>query len=185
MSFLAYQLHPEEYPAVREWMLTEASYQSPSFKQQMVAMASRKPDAFLLTAYSAVPIADSIRGFYDTIGESVPTLHYVHANTANSRDRDRRKAMVVQEVLRLKPLLALVETVCVVNQYHCTGGSLLMGVAIANDIGVPTIKVIEGQWYHDVDNDDVDLDNMSSTHAELMYEIGTCVGKAALATPIG
>lgn len=52
-------------------MLTKASYKGRSFTEQMAEMAPRTPGAYLLTAYSAVPIADSIRGYYDTIGQAV------------------------------------------------------------------------------------------------------------------
>lgn len=55
-----------------------------------------------------------------------------------------------------------------------------MAAAIAHKI-VPTIYVLEGQWYHDAANEEVDLVNMTSVHAELMYEIGACAGKTALA----
>lgn len=179
MPFLAYQLKPEEYPGVKHWMLNPG-YNSRSFTERMAEMIPRQPDAYILTAYSAVPIADSIRGYYDTIGQPVPELHYVHANTANSRDKLQRKAAVAEEIVRLQPLFSSVESVCVVNQYRCTGGSVQMAATIARKIGVSTIHVMEGQWYHDADNEDVDLKHMTSTHAELMYEIGACAGKAAL-----
>ena len=177
MPFLAYQLKPEEYPGVREWMLT-AGYKSRSFTERMAETVPRKPGAYLLTAYSAVPIADSIRGYYDATGQTLPALHYVHANTTTSRDKQLRKAFIAAEIARLEPLLSCVESVCVVNQYRCTGGSVQMAAAIAHTI-VPTIYVMEGQWYHDVDNQDVDLKHMTSVHAELMYDIGTCAGKTA------
>jgi hypothetical protein len=58
-------LRREAYETIEERML---DLLPPfSFTHQMAAAVATEPTAFLLTANSAVPLADSIRGFYDAL----------------------------------------------------------------------------------------------------------------------
>ncbi len=48
-----------------------------SFAQQMTTALEYRPNAILFTARSAVPLADSVRGFYDEAGITLPLLSYI------------------------------------------------------------------------------------------------------------
>jgi len=169
--FVAEQLGPDEYPNVEQWMLRPPG-NNLSFTHHMHLKQRYVPDAYLLTAYSAVPIADSLRGFYASLGQQVPQLHYVRADTSTSREVDLRRIRVADEVARLKPLLTGMTRVCIIDQYHATCKTSGMAIEIAKQCGIHQVFSIVENWYQNADRDDIDLVNMTSIHALFMNYIG-------------
>src|SRR5687768_15335585 len=58
-----------------------------SFARQMkdIVDGEFQPDAYFVTANSAIPVADSIRGFYAELGEDSPPVYDLTADQLTSR----------------------------------------------------------------------------------------------------
>lgn len=170
--FAAENLDSLEYHLVEQRLLEEPTWgPHESFRTTIERVRPSKPGAYLLTACSAVPLADTIRGYYDALGEATPQLHYIHANTTTSRDSGLRERTISSEVSRLRSIRGMA-SVCVIDQWRATGKSLDMGRDIAKRLEINGIHLISGLWYQNADAVDVDLQQMTSIHKELMYFIG-------------
>lgn len=150
---------------------------------------SAAPQAYLMTAYSAIPIADAIRGFHEEEGAETPVLSYVRANRENAMyyllskryidprlyseaSKAQAAASYRDEVKRLKELVSGAEHVCVVDQNVRYGATLAYAYHMLATAGVQTISAIRGIWYHDADPKEVSLRWMTSSHKPFMHEIG-------------
>ncbi len=144
-----------------------------SFIGELTRARNKGADAFLFTAYSAIPLADAIRGFYLYIGEELPVIDYVMARKVHKGEHHKAK-LLSEEVPRLTGVLADCRRVCVVEQYVSTLNTLFFAhqiVAETTQAGIAQDD-IRGKYYHLVDPSDVDLEAVTSIHQEFMKEIG-------------
>jgi adenine/guanine phosphoribosyltransferase-like PRPP-binding protein len=161
-------LEPSTYEVVERNML-HARNQKFSFVSQMATALNTQPSAFLLTANSAVPVADSIRGFYDELGVEAPLVDYILA----PRKSGLFGAVIRAEKLRLsRQLQAAGENVYVVDDFVMTGSTLARAKKLLLDIGVQQVSYSNGRWYNDAKRSEINLDGVTSVHAPKMYEIG-------------
>jgi hypothetical protein len=146
-----------------------------SFVSYMNEFRGMSPDLFVFTANSAVPLADSVRGFYEFYSESTPSLTYIHANRQLSRDysllRRAERELIESEIDRLKTSFVGSRTV-VFDQFVYTGGTLRRAESMLAKAGLKLCgATIGAQWYEQV-HGGVDLDNMTSPYAPFMRRIG-------------
>jgi hypothetical protein len=185
---IAYFLEAASYDSIRDRMVYQHPHAldiyvgglQPSFTDQMARVRSRgEPDAFLVTTNSAVPVADTIRGYYDALDIPHPYIGYVRADHVGSLTT-YRAGRVQNESIRLQPLLAGFTRVCTVEQFVSRKVSLMLAREILQRVGIESMpEFSESNWYHDARADDIDLDGITSIHQPFMYE----VGQLAAATP--
>jgi hypothetical protein len=141
-----------------------------SFARQIVEAAATQPTAFLLTANSAVPVADSIRGYYDELGVAKPVIDYIYVPTPLRRSGLIRPLI---EKIRLQRRLAeAADNVYVVDEFVFTGGTLARACNLLESIGIPKPREMRDKWYGQARRAEVDLDRVTSVHAAKMHEIG-------------
>ncbi len=141
------------------------------------------PDAVLLTANSAVPLADTIRAFYKAQQQPEPIITYVAANRSLAYDTAHEAKNIDSEVRRLKPILENTDHTAVIDQYVGFRGTLQFATKIAQH-AVPEdtlVTPMAGNWYHDALAHEVDLLAMTSSHANFMYRVGTLAAEQAMA----
>jgi hypothetical protein len=191
------------YPLVEDLMVTQnprhsivAPYRIPrSFTDQIAQIAPQDPDAYLVTAYSAVPVADAIRGYHDTLGLDPPYIGYIMANRRLSRAwvlqhhmsrealqapyEDRNPLDVIDdEIGRLRVQLAGMNRVSVVEQYVNKRQTLYLAHSILRKAGITqTVSFEYSNWYHHAERFGMDLEGVTSSHAAFMRQIGN---KAAI-----
>jgi len=81
---------------------------------------------------------------------------------------------IESEKQRLAPIVKTVGSVCVVEQYYSSKQTIRFAEQILTDLGVQSISVVAGQWFHDAYPETLDLDAMTSTDSEFMFAIGKC-----------
>jgi hypothetical protein len=131
-------------------------------------------DAYLFTAYSALPVADTIQGYYDAAGESVPQLGHIMANRKVSQplghtETKEATQLIDAEIDRLTPLIGNLGSVCIVDQFVETYRTIELAENIVSRCGVPTVSSIIGRWYRDAAIYDIDKIPMG---IQSMYAIG-------------
>ncbi len=153
-------------------MLTTASTKrNPSFAQAMVELLPKDPQAILLTAYSAVPLADSVRGYYEEVEVEAPLIDYIHA----PRPYKVFSRLIGVKIDRLRLSSRLRQAmghVTVIDEYSSSGYTLELAKHQLESIGVEQVTTIGGRWYEDAHQGDIDLDSVSSVHAPFMHAIG-------------
>lgn len=161
-------LEGQYYPEVRDLMLSGDRY---SFSTQIRnTFAEHAPEAYLVTAYSAIPVADSIRGFYQELGVDQPLVDYVLAQKGL-----RRFATSRAENLRLKNLLSDIGgKVCIVDEYTVTGATVDRSrkALVRAGVNETDIVSIKGKWYHNARRGDLQVDQATSVHRDFMNSIG-------------
>lgn len=163
----AESLSSHTYDQVQDAMLLAGPY---SFAEQMSAAYRRKPSAVLVTALSAIPVADSVRGFYAESGAPTPIVDYI---------RPIRQSGVMGRLLRQEEHLRLIrlldaagQRVYVIDEYRDSGQTLLDCLATLDAIGIDGARGIAGKWYHDVARGDLDINRCTSKHAPFMRQVG-------------
>lgn len=164
----------EAYPDVEALMLGERPRFS--FTQQMAKAVGSDPTAFLVTANSAIPIADSIRGFYEELDADLPVIDYIrvprHSLFRNLSDYIEKR--------RLKNSLGdASENVFVIDEYVLTGETLTRAHNLLSSIGIGQHTDIIGRWYGHAKRPDIDMDRLTSSHAKKMREIGRTAAQLA------
>lgn len=164
-------LGSEIYDDVEARMLTQApSEQHYSFASQMAAAVATDPTAFLLTANSAVPVADSIRGFYEELGAELPVIDYIRVPKPTLRPR---LLLPTIERMRLRHNLRdASDNVYVVDEFVSRGRTIKRARQLLQSIGIEDIASIQGKWYGQAKRNELDLDRTTSIHAERMRTIG-------------
>lgn len=148
-----------------------------SLPAQLQRLAEKGIDAFLFTKYSAIPLADYVRGFYEVIGLPLP---YLGSISVGSRSLPRTpkllRTYISNEAQRLRPLLSDHEQICVVEEMTDTGRSLWYGYKIVEEAKRPKnpthISGIAGSYYHMARHQDVDTMALTSAHADFLSEAG-------------
>ncbi len=141
---------------------------------ELTALEKPAPDIYVLTAYSAIPLADALRGYYEELGLDTPYITYINAFSHRNSNRLKLSAMMRKtEVERLEVVLSESSAPCVVDEYKNSGNTVYFAREMISDSGeFETIHTIEGQWYHGAYKDDINLQEMTSSHAAFMYETG-------------
>jgi hypothetical protein len=145
-------------------------------------LAGGKPEAFLFPFKSAIPVADSVRGYYEALGWSIPDMSYVIT-------RDQSTAYVVdgieyddireRDVEQIRPFVEG-RRVAIIEQYVRLGRTLKLASDIATEAGAVTVETpLLARWYNDALREDVDVDNLTSVHADHMRHIGRAVAELA------
>lgn len=160
------ELSPFTYAQVEDHML-HSSY---SFPDQMARAYRNGAAAFLVTANSAVPLADSIRGFYSELDAELPVINYIDPRKTYKSIGQLHRYI---EKLRLESLLPdPSETIYVVDEYVLTGATINRARALLAEIGYQDVDSVKGRWYHSARRSDLDLDRVTSVHAPAMHAIG-------------
>lgn len=172
-------LAPDIYHEVETHMLEQELFESEcyeylqptSFLHHMARTALRS-DVFLFTENSAIPIADAVRGYFDSMGAKKPVIETVRANITLSRVRDLMLKTIDEEAERLKGLLTG-KNVMVVDQYVETGETLRMAELTAYKAGAARIYTTDfAQWYWNANPNDISREDISSVHSDFMHSIG-------------
>ena len=164
---------------IREVMLSTDTGDDTSLPSLMMALHDNNPpDVYALTAMSAIPVADALRGYYGELGLPEPSIVAVHANKTISRaPADTQICAVKKEVERLTPLVGG-RTVALIDQYVATGGTLRLARYMLHKAGAKrTRSDSRTRWYDQAARGDVDVENLTSTHADLMHAIGKQAAK--------
>ena len=183
-------LEPENYEAIFQGMVNQGTRSSLENNRQVgllsftdqIAKITRKgdPDCYLFTIKSAIPVADAVRGYYETIGRAQPPLGMIYVDHRDGFVRERANSM---EARRLQPLLQGLGRISIVEQFVCTGRTLAMARAIVHQANpqIKTDNFSRSNWYHDALAADIDYENMTSTHAEFMHSVGVAAAKRVMA----
>jgi hypothetical protein len=145
-----------------------------SFTDNMALMRATNPHVFLFTANSAIPVADSVRGYYEERGEPIPELGIIKADSFVSPHPGYTiyNQAFDSEVQRLGVQL-FGARVAVVDQDIHTGFTITMARKIAQAAGATSVIIPEGaNWYGDADDQDVDRDAVTSKHSDHMRKVG-------------
>lgn len=130
-------------------------------------------DAFFFTVQSAVPVADTLRGYYQALDVPAPPLEPVYAN---SRDgilhfNDNSYCNESEEA-RLRKVVNGANHVAVVDQYVSSGCTLLYAAQLLLKAGAKRVTAIAGDWYDETMRGDVDVASMTSYHSDFMRQVG-------------
>lgn len=147
-----------------------------------LGMTDEKPRAFLVTADSAVPVADALKEALLNLGLDAIPVGLIHANQGAAinykqlgNDPDHFAAREMRrEAARIGEELGLTvdDHVCIVDQWVSSGNTIRYGKAIVNAAGADFVTAIRGQWYEQASSNDLDVPNLTSVHAPFMQEIG-------------
>lgn len=128
------------------------------------------PGVFIFTAFSAIPFADMVRGYYSTAGESLPRIGHIRAS--------RRKSWTTEEAQHRESarLLRVIDGhrhVCVVEEYVSSGQTLRLANNILTLAGVEHVTAIRGRWDSCGNSPrEVKLHQMSSDVSSKMHKLG-------------
>ena len=133
-----------------------------------------RPDAYVFTANSAIPVADAIREYYKQSQFGQPIMTHIEANRISSTLNLLTKVYPEDELSRLEKLLVDTDHVCVVEQFVDTGRTLSYAAELLFQAGVEQVSAIRGGWYANARLLDIyeDKSKVSSKHAAFMREIG-------------
>ena len=166
-----------EEPNVTWDELRRASIYSPedmSFTRQLheVVDAIVQPH-FFLTANSAIPVADSIRGFYAAAMQQTPPIDYIRADFRAASKFWATNQLSAAECHRLKHTrMGLQETAVVVDQRVCSGQTIGYGARLLFSVGFSDVVALRGDWYNDHSTSSELREQVSSTHSKFMKAVG-------------
>ena len=155
------------------------------------------PDMFAVTLSSAVPLADSITSFYDTMEREVPPIMSVNAKRGNALLHFRYVRERTEEMWRdneshwtddekkyvdeLAPIVDGLEHVCVMDEYTSTGSTALYAAQLLLAAGAKRATAVRGVWYSHTFETEVDAKNLTSVHADFMRSVGRDAAKTFVA----
>jgi hypothetical protein len=197
-----YVLQEQEYEAIRRRMidqdpLTVGDIQlEQSFAGNMAKIVLNRPEVFLFTHKSAIPLADSVRAYYGELGVQVPELAIVNtkdvaganSETAqgsaewNQRARSYHSGdayrVMNREIAKLAPIIEG-SRVAILDQYIYGRTTILGAKAIAIGAGAASVSIPDSaRWYHDALAPDIDFYTVSSRHAPFMRAIGYAAARS-------
>lgn len=146
-----------------------------SMYTQLPTILGFQPDVILFTAVSAIPIADVVRGVYDELRETLPSLGHIATKDRLVKgglviaNRGSWSASVDTEASRLRPFVEEAR-VGIVDQYTFTGKTLSKAAMIAHDAGAASILLTPGRWFHQAYG--VNIDALTSPVGPKLYEVG-------------
>lgn len=138
-------------------------------------LIERGIDAYLFTRFSAIPLADYVRGFYVGRGIEIPLLtHVAVGRTRGFTSNEERAEQIQQEAARLRPIIGSMHTFGLVDEYVESGATIWRccdAIRTASDKEAD-ISSIRGRYYHRTPTDEVDLGAMTSIHRDFFFEAG-------------
>lgn len=158
--------------------------EAPSFGDTMDYLTEAgHPDVYLFTHKSAIPVADSVRGYYEERGLEIPELGIVNTKENSGSNSDSRlpsyayDRVLEREVASLSPLVEG-KKVAVVDQYIEYAHTIMKAVDITLQAGAASVvRPVKAEWYHEAKMSDIDFEHVSSIHAAKMREIGRAAAK--------
>ncbi len=153
-----------------------------SFTELMADFRGLNPvDIYALTAISAIPVADAVRGYFDELPSGEPNVIGLTANRGLSRLSDHVQAdEMFIEACKIGPDVRQ-KTIGVIDQYVATGATLQFAVNVLRTAGAKGIRANTNVlWYDQAVPTEVDLDNLTSEHAQFMREVGQKAAQAAI-----
>jgi hypothetical protein len=138
------------------------------------------PDIYAVTRNSAVPVADSIRGYYEHLEQICPPIIGIDANSVDGyRFFHGEKQRLLTERQRVHVAqLAIAGTlgahVCIVDQFVATGRTIAVGAELLYASGASQVSAIRGKWYTDILKPVTHADQLglTSSHAPFMHDVG-------------
>lgn len=153
------------------------------------------PEVILMTAFSAIPVADAIRGFYEELDAITPLLGHIQASSATAHayysthgdpnyvaytlNGNHQHESFAAEVKRLKPLVEGSSHVTIVDQFVGSGKTITYGAQLLLNAGAKKVSAIRGDWYVQAGRSDIDMSSISSRHAPFMASIGRKAAQVA------
>lgn len=209
-------LEPSEYEVIKRLMVTQAPVRAiswrgdtgarfvqRSFAGNMAKILATRPEVFLFTHKSAVPLADSVRAYYDALGLETPELGIVNTKDEEGaseeyeegtwywdqrarnyrHDPARREAVAGREVPKLVGLVQG-RRVAIIDQFISDGVTMLNARDITTAAGAASIvRPDYAKWFNDAREEDIDFEAMSSVHREFMQAVGRAAAQADVAIP--
>ena len=149
------------------------------------------PDAYLFTMNSAVPVADAVRGYYETLDQPKPALLPIRGKRSHEHYVD-----VLADKNNEAPMIKN-KKVVIVDQYCDTGDTIANAKKLAFAAGAKAVMTTSShtRWYHQYNNDssnehvvghddghynmtkNPELTNMTSECRDLMYSIGVTTAR--------
>ena len=148
---------------------------SMSFGEYMRLFNPLDPDVFVLTANSAIPVADAIRGWYDTTGQKIPDLTYVKADRELSVDESQltvvQRNILETDIKRLREKYAGSRAI-IIDQFVHSGKTIELASRMLGQAGIiADASTLYTKWYNHAFGE-IDKDTMTSEHARFMRRIG-------------
>lgn len=148
-----------------------------SFSRQIREAEQSGVDTFALTAYSAVPVADAIRGYYHGRRAQEPIITYIHTPNkwyyAMLAKAGKRYRLAQDDIGDLEAHTADSANICIVEQYIHSGFSLQIAAQALRAVGHTSLSGICGLWYDSVDQREaIDISAMTSSHSAFMQRVG-------------
>lgn len=175
---MAPDLAEHSYSSVSSRMLMRTELtagQSEPFWKYMDEFDALSPDVILFTANSAIPVADSVRGWHDAMGTDLPEFSYVDSNGVltcpTETAIDTLEEAIDSEAKRLGAAYAGA-SVAIIDQYIHSGNTLRVAKAMAERAGMLCVGATsEVRWFNHAQGK-TDRNIMSSGHAEFMRDVG-------------
>lgn len=188
------RLHKSSYDEIFDLMVTQPAPldwrttipPEVSFAGNMPYLIENRPDVFLFTHKSAIPVADSVRAYYEELGIALPELGVI-----NTKEDDMARLIAMldemtgghglhilpdevleRELAQLKPTLDG-KKVAIIDQWINKYGTINRATWIAEEAGATTVRTpYKANWYHDARIEDIDVDGVTSVHAKFMRRVG-------------
>lgn len=169
-------LSRRNYKRIEMSLLGKRQYDTGSSLQTVMAsfQGIHPVNQYALTANSAIPLADAIRGYHDELGLPEPAIGYVRANSTLARTKSQPKLEdeILMDALRIHENVRG-KTIGLIDQYRATGRTLRIGKKILTVAGAKGVRYFDDtRWYDQAIEHEVDKESMTSEHAEFMREIG-------------
>jgi phosphoribosylpyrophosphate synthetase len=177
-------MHRKSFPELRESLGSFPSLVDMSFSSQMKSIFNRQikwegytlPDAFLFTAYSAIPVAATVRAFYDEKGVEQPAMGSIKTRPDGVERPLRLTGDETHHTFgELAPENIAVEgqNVCLIDQYVSGGITIARAASfLLHTAGVEQLDIIRGQWYQDAHAVQPNIETLSSQLDTYMRMIG-------------
>ncbi len=145
--------------------------------QESDPLPSAPPDCYLLTMYSALPIASTVRSIYKTLCLPKPAILPVCAAYSEERSENLKE----HNIGFLNGKLSTVSHVCIIDQYVQYGHTVSDALDTCLTIEGPLVSIVRGRWYEDARRNCGDLTLPAMyTHVDTFTSVGEVIGKALL-----
>lgn len=176
-------LDSRNYKKIAQNILSDSDTVSgSSFGELMLALRGTNPvDVYALTAVSAIPLADTIRGYHDALNLPKPHIVPVNANSQIASNSEVVQAdAIFMEGVRLGEQVRR-KSAAIIDQWVGSGRTVNLGRAMLRCAGARGIRSHEDvRWYDQARPEEVDPQNMTSLHADFLHDLGLRAAQATL-----
>lgn len=159
-----------------------------SFSHLMASICQDPPPAaYGFTVFSAIPVADAVRGFHEALGQPCPTLIPIpRPIKPSARYHTERVAPLKEQEDKLRgevgDRLRELSSIAIIDQLVNHGKTVRAAVELCKTSGVTRVMASRTRWYGDgYQTEDPttfpDIENMTSPYSEIMLEIGRTTAK--------